>query len=97
MIKTYLPIAALVIALAPNIAAAQAITGYQIPDAPRTSAQPPAAYQADLSKPGDGYRITATPRTSPQPLAAYAPDLSVPGDGYRIVSTPNHQSTASVK
>jgi hypothetical protein len=95
MANTYLKIAAVAIALAPNIAAAQSINGYQIPSATHTG-QPPAAYQTDLSVPGDGYRIAAVPRTNGQPPAGYTADLGVPGDGYRIVSVPHQQSTAAV-
>jgi hypothetical protein len=96
--KTYLQIAALVIALVPSVASAQSIDGYQIPSAPRTSAQPAAADQMDLSVPGDGYKIVPAPR-GPQPLAADTTDLSVPGDGYRIYGTspaPLDQSTTQV-
>jgi hypothetical protein len=83
MTKTYLQIAAVVIALAPSVASAQSINGYQIPSVPRSSAQPAAAAQMDPSTPGDGYRIAPAPR-GPQPLAAYSTDPSVPGDGYRM-------------
>jgi hypothetical protein len=95
MTNTYLKIAAVAIALAPNIAAAQSINGYQIPSATHTS-QPAAADQTDLSVPGDGYRIVAVPRTDGQQPAGYAVDPSVPGDGYRIGSVPHQQSTAAV-
>jgi hypothetical protein len=61
---------------------------HRIPAVQRTSHQPLAAYQTNLSIPGDGYRIVAEPRMSRQPLAAYQTDPGVPGDGYRIVRNP---------
>lgn len=95
MTKTTFQIAALLIALAPAAALAESAlpdpavpgSGYRIPAVTRTSIQPLAANQTDLSVPGDGYRIAAAPRVSPQPLAADPADTSVPGAGYGIVDT----------
>jgi hypothetical protein len=92
MTNTYLKIAALALAIVPNVAMAQSAisdpavpgSGYRIPPVSRTSTQPPVASQVDASVPGSGYQIPAAPRTSHQPLVAYAPDPGVPGDGYRI-------------
>jgi hypothetical protein len=58
--------------------------GYRIPVMTRTSNQPLAAYQTNLSSAGDGYRIVPAPRTGTQPLAAYPTNPATPGDGYRM-------------
>jgi len=91
MIKPALYVAVALVAAVPVVAFAQSThmvpgEGYRIPEVPRTSAQPLAAYQTDPSIPGNGYRIVAVPRTSKHPLAAYNTDPSVPGDGYRMYS-----------
>src|SRR5258708_33525538 len=83
-LNTFLKIVAVVLALAPNMAAAQSAvpdpsvpgSGYKIPETPRTSGQPLDANQVDPGRPGDGYRIAPAPRTSPEPLAA---DVQDPG------------------
>lgn len=90
--KTSLKIVAVVLALAPNMAAAQSAvpdpsvpgSGYKIPETPRTSGQPLDANQVDPGRPGDGYRIAPAPRTSPEPLAADVQDSGIPGNGYQM-------------
>jgi hypothetical protein len=97
MTKTYLKIAALVIALAPNVAAAQSAvstpampgSGYQMPSTPRTNTQPPVAY--------DGYRISAGPRDNEQLMSAYAPHSDVvPSQGYPVANAPRDPSRAGL-
>jgi hypothetical protein len=95
MFRTYLGIAAAILALSPALAAAQSAvsdpavpgSGYQTQQAPRTSPQPLAA-EADPSVPGAGYKIVPppTPRPDAGPLAADVQDPGKPGDGYRVRS-----------
>jgi hypothetical protein len=65
MTKTYLAMAAFMIALAPGVAAAESAladpavagSGYRIPEVHTPSQVTHSADDADLSLPGDGYRI----------------------------------------
>ena len=93
MLRTYLALAAMTLAFAPALAAAQSAvpnpavpgSGYQIQQTPRTNPQPLAA-ESNPSVPGDGYKIAppSTPRPDSSPLAADVQDPGKPGDGYKI-------------
>lgn len=83
MTKTYLRIAALALALAPGVAAAQSAlpdfavpgSGYKIPEVHRTEQQPLSAYEVNPAVPGDGYHITA----AASPTAPAAPAMTQNG------------------
>jgi len=93
MFRAHLRIAALTLAFAPALAAAQSAvpnptapgSGYQIQQSPRTSPQPLVG-AADPSSPGSGYKIVPppTPRPESGPLAADVQDPGKPGDGYEV-------------
>lgn len=89
MLRTYIAIAAVTLAFAPALAAAQSAvsdpavpgSGYQVPQSPqtpRTSEHSLTDALPNPAVPGDGYKIKETPRTNPNPPAAE------PGDGYQM-------------